>query len=169
MLHDETKTAVQNNIQQIKEIIGEELDIYQKLLVFSKDKRKHLINADIERILKMNKETETLILRLKILAEARDSCFKDISNESSYELQQLSEYMEEHEKKEFLETLNKLSNAIIKLNESNNRNGNIIGYMTGYVSQYAAIMGSATSQAYNRMGMFKAVSLQHNPAIVKSG
>ena len=130
----------EGNPGQIQEIIEEELTICHQLLDFTKRKKTALQKGDIDTLLHINKEENVLVLRLKLLQEAREYCSGSdcaINSHDSPEhrdSENMNDIRLEKSLSELKSIARNLKNIVLKNSRSGNSNLGFITYSPGIVS-----------------------------------
>lgn len=128
---------MRNNIDQLKAILKDELEVYKKLLDITLTKKDIITLNKIQDLDNITKVEQNLIMQIGKLEEAREKTTSNISKSSGIadlSMTDLIEYLEEKDKKFFIEIRKELMSTLKHIHEGNDLNKVLIEDSLEYVN-----------------------------------
>ena len=145
---------MQVDILELENVLNQEFDVFSKLEKNIVDKKKHLVNSDIESLRTVDIEIE----KLSILVQNLELKKSELLNKSGEKLD-LLKVIEELEDKQKVKTLSllkeKIKNITSNIYRQNNINAQLIEHSLKLIEHTLTIITNALmpeSSAYNNLG-----------------
>jgi len=145
---------MQTNILELENVLNQEIDVFSKLEKYITDKKKHLINSDIESLRVVDIEIEKLSVLIQNL-ELKKSKFLNKSGKN-LSLSKVIEEIEDKNKANELSLLKeKIKTQALNIHRQNNINAQLIEHSLKLIENTVKIITNALmpeNSAYNNLG-----------------
>ncbi|HPG31338.1 MAG TPA: flagellar protein FlgN [bacterium] len=149
---------MQKKLEKLTEYLNNELNYYNSLMNYSKEKNKNLIDKNLDEISIITQKEEKLVSKIKEVEVQRINLLKQIAEENKIDFNELnmskiSELSADKKtKKKIIELKESLSDTLENLRKINDMNTELIKQSLDIINQTIKIMGTtaANPQVYNK-------------------
>ncbi len=138
-------------LERLIEILEEEIALIKGMRELLAKEREAVIDNDVDALLKLAKQKETLAMKHRLLEEARISCLRKAGREG-YTLSQLREELAPSYKKLLDPVVSRLQDEVERLMWENKRNALLINKAMQINSELIKLFSPFYSLSYNRDG-----------------
>lgn len=150
-----------SSLADFVELLRLEMEIHRKLISLLEDQRQALCRAQLTELKEINKRTETVVVELRILEEARKGMVERFAGElelsgSELTLTKLSEVVDERFSADLISCHTVLSALLDRLDKLLNGNADLIEHSFKMNNSLFSFLGSCMvgSQTYDSSGGF---------------